>query len=329
LHGFSDRVIACFKGLAAGDAIGKQTEMLAHADVRKWYPNGISGFEGRAGDIIPRYRGKRYQWRIGETTDDTEQTLAVATALLQAGASRHEVIGRELLRCRKSVHPGVRMWEFQQHGDPAHIAREGDGCGAAMRVAPVGVIHPPVALQDLVQAAYQSAIPTHGGQRAICAAAAVAAAVSAALDGRPAASVLALALDASRQAESFRPSAGASTMTDAIERVYADLAGAPHLAVDDIAQRYFPDNPDFIVPLAIALAIVTQSAEQTTLLAANVGGDSDSVASIGSAIAGALRPDSVNEEWFTVVTSIGDEQGGDVLDVAASLAARWPRREDQ
>ena len=80
---FQERVIGCFKALATGDAVGKQTEMLSRADVRQWYPGGITGFVGQPGEVIPRYAGKRYEWRIGETTDDTEQTIAVARALLR------------------------------------------------------------------------------------------------------------------------------------------------------------------------------------------------------------------------------------------------------
>src|SRR5438876_12363141 len=101
------RVAACFQALATGDALGKQTETLSRADVQRWYPDGITGFHGRAGTVIPRYSGTRYEWRIGETTDDTEQTLAVARALLREGKPRHESIGRALLQCRKSPHPGV------------------------------------------------------------------------------------------------------------------------------------------------------------------------------------------------------------------------------
>ena len=319
---YEERLIACFKGLATGDAIGKQTETLVRADVRKWYPAGISGFHGQPGDVIPRYVGKRYQWRIGETTDDTEQTIAVARALLRAGEAKHEVIGSELLQCKKSVHPGVQMWAFQQLGDAARIASEGDGCGAAMRVAPVGVINRPYALQALVQGAYECAIPTHGGQLAICAAAAVAAAVSAALEGQPAADVLTAALEASREAEALRPPTRAFTMTACIEKLHSDLAGRTRLVVDEIGEQYFPNQPENIVPLAISLALITKSAEQTALFAANLGGDSDSVASIGGAIAGALCPNSVNHSWFRVVSSIEDN---DLLPLATALAAKWPR----
>ena len=52
---YEERVIGCFKGLATGDAIGKQTETLTRTDVQRWYPRGITGFHGLPGDVIPRY----------------------------------------------------------------------------------------------------------------------------------------------------------------------------------------------------------------------------------------------------------------------------------
>lgn len=311
------RAIGCFKALAIGDAIGKQTETLSRADVQRWYPGGITGFHGQPGNVIPRYIGKRYEWRIGETTDDTEQTLAVARALIHEGQASHEAIGQELLRCKKSLHPGVSLWDFVQLGDSTRMASEGDGCGAAMRSAPIGILYPSSKLDELIRAAYECAIPTHGGQLAICAAAAVAASVSAALDDQPAAQVLEIAIHASTEAENLRPAVDGSTISSSIQRIYSDLASRKHLVVNQLAIQYFPDKPQIIVPLAISLALVTQSAHETALLAANIGGDSDSVASIGSAIAGALHPETVNEEWFNVVSQIN---GNDLLHVAASLA---------
>ena len=302
---FQDRVIGCFKGLATGDAIGKQTETLARDDVLRWYPRGIAGFEGRPGDVIPRYAGKRYEWRIGETTDDTEQTLAVTRALLNEPAVNHQAIGRELLKCRKSTHPGVSLWAFLEIGDPARIATEGDGCGAAMRSAPIGVICPTSDLANLVRAARECALPTHGGPLAIAAAAAVAAAVSAALEGRAPAEVLAVAIEASG---GMLP----------IERIYSDLRARTPLSPDDVAARHFPGNAPTIAGLAIALALITASAEYTALLAANIGGDADSVASIGGAIAGAMHPETVNPAWFEIVAAVNRDP---ILELAVSLAA--------
>ena len=313
-----ERVIGCFKALATGDAVGKQTEMLSRADVEHWYPGGIAGFHGRPGEVIPRYAGKAYKWRIGETTDDTEQTLAVAHALLREGRASHTAVGRELLRCKKSLHPGVSLWNFVQIGDPSRIAPDGDGCGAAMRVAPVGVVYPSSRHDELTRAAYECAIATHGGQMAVCEAAAVAGAVSAALDGLPAAGVLAVALKACKLAEGLRPGAGSSTIARSLQETYADLARRPRLISDELAGRYFPGKPRNIVPLAISLALITQSAQQTALLAANIGGDADTVAAIGGAIAGALWPETVNEEWFEVVRQIN---GGGLVDIVKPLVA--------
>jgi ADP-ribosylglycohydrolase len=46
------------------------------------------------------------------------------------------------------------------------------------------------------------------------------------------------------------------------------------------------------------------SAEGAILLATNIGGDSDSVASIAGALLGARYPDTVNDEWYEVVERV-------------------------
>jgi ADP-ribosylglycohydrolase len=130
-----------------------------------------------------------------------------------------------------------------------------------MRIAPVGVIYPSSRLEDITRGAYECATPTHGGQLAICAAAAVAAAVSAALEGRPSVEVLSAALKAAKQAEAFRPSEQASTLARAIETIYSNLTRTKNLVVDEVARQYFPDKTLNIVPMAIGLALITESAD--------------------------------------------------------------------
>src|SRR5262249_40318719 len=96
----------------------------------------------------------------------------------------------------------------------------------------------------------------------------------------------------------------------------------PSLSAEEIAEKCFPKDHQNIVPLAIGLALVTESAEETTLIAANVGGDSDSVASIGSAIAAALCPQSLNKAWFRVVYSINPAECDRLFAIASSLTER-------
>ena len=305
----ADRILGCLQGIAIGDAIGKQTEMLSREDVQRWYPNGIRGFEGTPNAVIPRYGNSKHEWRIGETTDDTERTVAVARAIIADRIVSHVSIGRAMLGCRKSVHPGVKsLWEFHQAADPMRIAGAHDGCGAAIRVAPLGVFYTSDSLDELVDGAREASISTHAGSLAIAAAAATAAAVSAAIDASSPEQVLQLAERAAEQAESRWPSRAAPAFANAIRAVHDDLASLPVLRATEVAARCFPDRPLTIVPLALALAILMDSAEDAILLAANVGGDSDSVASIAGGIQGAMYPRTVNQQWCEIVECVNDHK---------------------
>lgn len=315
-----ERIFGCLKGIATGDAIGKQTEGLSRADVLRWYPEGVRGFEGAPGSRIPRYVGNaKREWLVGETTDDTERTIAVARAILADGEVRHASVGRELLTCRKCIHPGVgSLWEFHQAADPARVSQRHDGCGAAVRVAPVGILYGSDRLDDIVTAAREAAIPTHGGALAIAAAAATAVAVSAAIDGASPLEIIGLAERAAAQAERRWARSAAAIFAAAVRTVHDQARQWSELHAADVATRCFPAGPLTIVPLALALGTVMESAEAAALLAANVGGDSDSVASIAGAILGARYPGSVNEEWYVVVE---DVNGHGLRSLAEDLTA--------
>jgi ADP-ribosylglycohydrolase len=302
----NDRITAVLEGLAIGDAIGKQTETLSREGVGKWYPEGISGFEGPPGTVIPRYTGhSRHEWRIGETTDDTEAAIAVARAILRDGAVRHESVGRELLTCRKCIHPGVAsLWEFHQAGDASRTTDRHDGCGAAIRVAPVGIVHKSTRLDEIVAAAREASIPTHGGSLALAAAAATAMAVSAAIDGATGPEIFALAERAASQAERGRTNDGATPFADAMRQTRITLCEWGALQPDSVAARCFPATSLTIVPFAIALGTLADSAEDGVLTAANVGGDSDSVGAIAGAILGARYPLSIRADWLAIVESV-------------------------
>src|SRR2546428_13728743 len=85
--------------------------------------------------------------------------------------------------CTKSFHPGVNLfWEFHTVAVPSRIAINHNGCGAAIRVAPVGIFYTSNRLDELVNGAREASISTHGGSLAVAAAAATAVAVLAALD---------------------------------------------------------------------------------------------------------------------------------------------------
>jgi ADP-ribosylglycohydrolase len=312
------RIAACLQGIATGDAIGKQTENLSHDDVRRWYPDGVCGFEGMLGSPIPRYRGnRRHEWLVGETTDDTERTLAVARAIVSDGTVHHTTVGRELLTCRKSVHPGVKsLWEFHEAADPTRVTTRHDGCGAAIRVAPVGLILRSDRLDEIVVAAREASISTHGGLLAITAAAATAAAVSAAVDGMTGPEIFGLAERAATIVGREHSGSVGVTFAGQLRIIYQDLLQQQQPAPSELAARYFPSSPLTIVPLALALATALESAESAILVATNIGGDSDSVASIAGGILGARAPGTINLQWLAAVEAVNDHR---LESVAATL----------
>jgi len=316
-----ERAIGCLKGIATGDAIGKQTEMLSREEVTHWYPQGVRGFEGQPGTIIPRYVGNtKHEWRIAETTDDTERTIAVARAIIKDRAVSHRGIGREMLGCRKSVHPGVRsLWEFHKANDPGRVATGHDGCGAAIRVAPVGIVHSSGRLEDIVSAAWEASISTHGGALAIAGAAATAAAVSAAIEGASGREIAILARRAATRAETRWPSPLGPVFSSALYAIHDDLNQRSAIRPEELADRWFPTTPLTIVPLALALGTVLQSAASAILVAANVGGDTDSVASIAGGILGARYPDSVDDEWYDVVEKFNQHNLAPIADDLLAL----------
>ena len=85
-----------------------------------------------------------------------------------------------------------------------------------------------------------------------------------------------------------------------------------------VAAAHFPDGPLTIVPLALALGTVMDSATAAILLASNIGGDSDSVASIAGAVLGARIPETVDDDWYEQVEAIN---GHHLMALAERLAA--------
>ncbi len=189
-------------------------------------------------------------WRFGETTDDTEQTISIARVIARNGEITHVPVGEELMHCKKSNRPTLLLGKFQQIGDPKRVAFEGDGCGAAMRAAPIGALYSTQRLNDLVSSVFEASIPTHGGRIAICSASAIAGAISAAIDEKQPNEILQHAVLAARIAEKYRPSSSDESVADLILRVYEELSSHRFLSLEFIKDKYMPWETPNIVALA-------------------------------------------------------------------------------
>lgn len=168
-----DRVAGCLFGLAFGDALGAPTEFLSVAEIlSRWPPDGPAGLTG-------------YPARV---TDDTQMALAVGEALAEALGRRDlsPASAETLLRSAfvawlnspdNNRAPGMtclRACEaLEAGGDWLDATVNGSkGCGANMRVAAVGLLDPEAhGVSEAWRAAvaqFQAAL-THGHPTALAA----------------------------------------------------------------------------------------------------------------------------------------------------------------
>jgi ADP-ribosylglycohydrolase len=285
--------LAALQGLAIGDALGMPTQLMSRAAVAsRW--GRISGFEA-AGAEHPLAAGMA----AGSITDDTEQALLVARLIVEgrghvdpASFARELVAWEDGMLARGSLDllgPSTkRAVDAVLAGEPLDQAgRFGTTNGAAMRVTPAGIARSTRDLPALVDLVVEASFVSHNTGIALAGAAAVAAAVSAGLDGIDPveAALKAAALAEPRGhwvagADVGRRIAWAIELVDPT-RVEQGLDDVSRLVGTSLATQES-------VPAAFALlALFPDDPWAAVTAAASLGGDSDTVAAMVGAIAGA------------------------------------------
>ncbi len=294
----SDRAVGALVGLALGDALGMPTQMLSRQAIVARYGPVLHGLEP-APDDHPLAAGRP----AGAVTDDTEQAVLLGRLLVEGHGTvdPHELARRlvaweESVRARGSLDllgPSTAraIAALQAGASPEEAGAQGTTNGAAMRIAPVGIATPPrvAALVDAVVAASRV---THGTGIALAGAAAVAAAVSAGVDGAGLPAATALARQAAAvAAHRGRWVAGA----DVSARIGWAVDLVVGLAEQDACARIATLVGTSLatqesVPAAFAvLACCPEDPWRACRLAASLGGDCDTIAAMAGAVAGACH----------------------------------------
>ena len=294
-------------GLAIGDALGMPTQMLSRAEiVRRWGPL-LPGFEP-----APPGHPIAGGMPAGAVTDDTEQAILLARLLVKgrgtidphelAGALTEweramaergslDLLGPSTKRAVAAILAGV---------PPEEAGATGTTNGAAMRIAPVGIAVP-VALHDsipnlrlstLVDRAVMASCVTHNTGVALAGAAAVAAAVSAGVSGATIAEATALGIQAASSAARRGHWVAGADVAARIE--WATSLVASHAQAEAAELIYTLVGTSLAtqesVPAAFAvLAAVPADPWRACRMAASLGGDSDTIAAMTGAIAGACH----------------------------------------
>lgn len=292
-----DSALGALYGLALGDALGMPTQMMPREAIAKRY-GPLRTFEPADADH-PLAAGMP----AASVTDDTEQAFLVARLLIEGdGHIEGRRFARELvnwedgMRARGSLDllgPSTkRAVDAVIAGEPiSESGRYGTTNGAAMRVAPVGIVVPSGGLVGLVDRVEEVSRVSHNTGVAIAAASAVAAVVSAGIDGADAASAIGLAIRAARLGADRGYWVAAAAIGARI-RLALDVADPADIE-GSLARIYEVVGTSLAsqesVPAAFGiLSLFPEDPWEACLAAASLGGDSDTVAAMVGAMGGAL-----------------------------------------
>ncbi len=302
-----EKVEGCIFGLAIGDALGYPTEfMTLPAILGRYGPQGVQDFE----------KSKKHP--PGTFTDDTQMTIAVAEALIEAGhGNLHElmtIMGQNFVEWAESEDnnraPGTTCLagcENLKSGIKWRYSgiKESKGCGSAMRTAPIGLFCSTI--EQTIEIATSSSYITHAHRTGVAAAAGAAVAVKLLLDGgmKPDADDL---LDYLIAATGYLD----EDYKNKILQVKDVLELDPVSAMKELGDGWIGEEA-----VACALYCFLKSPGDyalTVLTGANTNGDSDSIACIAGGFSGTYNGISrIPKRWVNRVEK---------TDMLHSLASR-------
>ena len=276
------KFIGCLTGVAVGDSLGARFE-------------GATTICENVADLAPRY------------TDDTAMTIGVAESLIEHREFHYWHMTGTLMRLHESEpwrrygNTVTRVFRTMRHGKVGFGMLDRDffpegswGNGAAMRVAPVGLLFhdDPRTLRDI---AYHCASITHSNELALEGAILQACAVALAVlagpeDINPTEYLAALRMitQSPRYQEKLKKIVqllhDGCTKQEVIEQL-----GNGAAAIDS-------------VPTAIYSFLANRDFKSTVLYAVSLGGDADTIGSMAGAIAGACYGiEGIPSQWRETV----------------------------
>lgn len=296
-----DRALAAFYGLALGDALGMPTQSLSREQIKQRYGR-ITKLTGAEADqpIAPNMPA-------GSITDDTEQAVLVAELLIAgAGIIQPSDLAQSLIdweavmQARGSqdlLGPSTkRAIEMILAGhSPDEAGRYGTTNGAAMRITPVGIAADVRDERCFVESVVQACQVTHNTTLGISSAAAVAAVVSAGINGVSLSHALEIGARIALRAEQHGYWIAGARISARIVWARTLCAGVSNEQLPDLIYDVIGTSVASQESVIAAFALAHQvacgqlSSFDALCMAASLGGDTDTIAAILGAMLGASQ----------------------------------------
>lgn len=319
-----NRALGALIGGALGDAMGMPTQLLSPAEIKADY-----GFVDGFVDPAPEHPVSK-GLVAGTITDDTEQTLLLASVLLKSGRGfDHHAWVNALIAWEEDIKarggydllgPSTKraIDAINASTPPEEAGRHGETNGAAMRIAPVGILVPPG--DTLIARVAETCRATHNTTIAISSASAVATVISHGIDGAGWREAISHAVAAARAGERQGHWVPGGTIAARITWALDMVEGC---SVEEGISRVFDRLGTGVisqesVPAAFAvLKLAEGDAWKAAVIAANLGGDTDTIGAISGSMAGACAGyDSLPTDRISGLVGIDLDE---VRELAAAL----------
>lgn len=302
------KIAGALYGMAIGDAMGMPPELWARSKVKDYFGKITDFLDG------PQENEVACNFTKGQYTDDTAQALLILDALIENEfVPDTSIIARHLLDWADRIgafdnnilgpSSKAALGAIKEGRDPEPFTSRAETNGAAMRIAPIGCLFSRKRKADLAQYVYEISKVTHTTDVAVSGAAMVAAAVSSALEDQDWDTMMQDALEAYDIA---RPLGAATYSASLAERLKLALQYAKQYEHDEeqFSQKIYDVIGSGVltsesVPAALAIAYYAKDPHRCSLLCANLGGDTDTIGAMATAICGAKAGiDAIDPLWI-------------------------------
>ncbi|MCP8316213.1 MAG: ADP-ribosylglycohydrolase family protein [archaeon] len=292
------RSIGCLAGVAIGDAMGMPTFGFSPDQIREKFGKVMNFIDAPIGHII--HDGLK----AGQVTDDTQITLILADSIIKdgfvskegfakrllewskgLGASLDKILGPSTRRALEKIAKGARLQD---------VTGTGTTDGASMRISPIGILNAGLDLEKVVEDFVCACVLTIYKCLAISAASSVACSISKAILGNCGVNdIIEAGMIGARLGAKFGIFYSAAPVDKRIELAIKLVTKAKNFEeITDSLYNYVGAGIESneAIPTAFGVFFATDGEPMNAIkMATNIGGDSDTIASIVGGMAGAFK----------------------------------------
>lgn len=307
-----DKIAGALYGMALGDAMGMPAELWGRQKSREFFDGKITGFMDG-----PQENDVAFNYKKGQFTDDTSQAIVILDSLESTNFKPNSKdIAKRMLKWAEKENAfennilgptsKVALAKFKEGIDSRLVTDKALSNGSAMRIPPVGCLFRPEKSKEIVDYVYEVSRATHTSDVAIAGASMIAAGVASALVNNDFEKVITDILTIEKEgykrgSETFSPRLA--------ERVKIGIQIAKDNKGDEevFSKKIYDVIGSGVgiiesVPAAISIAYYTQDPNKSCLMCANLGGDTDTIGAMATAICGAfVGYSNINSDYIEIL----------------------------